>query len=179
MFKNVNRELVKLVENTPEAAVGIKQKFLSRISQGKLTREESPKSHFGVYFLPFDNQTKEVFLIHHKKSGLWLSPGGHMEKNESPRETLIREAKEELCLKIQSEEINPPFLLTVTPISAAGYACREHFDIWYLLKTNKLSINADPREFYQAKWLNVLRAKKLVTDLNSLQALKKFPAWLT
>lgn len=179
MLKNINLELIKLVENTPEATVDIKQKFLSRILQGKLTREENPELHFGVYFLPFNCQTREVFLIHHKKSGLWLSPGGHMEKNESFRETLIREAGEELGLKIQPEEIDPPFLLTITPISTAGYACREHFDIWYLLKTIKLSINADPREFYQTKWLSVPRAKKLVTDLNSLQALKKFPASLS
>lgn len=101
-----------------------------------------------------------------------------MEKSESPRETLIREAREELGLKIQPEEINPPFLLTITPINTAGYACREHFDIWYLFKTDKLSINADPKEFYQAKWLSVPRAKKLVIDLNSLQSLKKTPTLL-
>ena len=173
MSKNVSRELIKLVKSTPGVASGVKGKFLLRISQDKLSRSENPKSHFGTYFLPFNSQTKEVFLIHHKKSGLWLSPGGHMETGELPLETLIREAKEELGLTIQPQEINPPFLLTITPIDTAGYACQEHFDIWYLLKVDEFSINADPREFHQVKWLSIPLAKKLVTDLNSLKALEK------
>lgn len=95
-----------------------------------------------------------------------------MEKDELPRETLIREAGEELGLKIQPGEINPPFLLTITPISTAGYACREHFDIWYLLKTDKLSINPDPKEFHQSKWLALSQAKTIVTDQNNLKAIE-------
>ena len=173
VFKNISYELIKLVENTPGAIIGIKQKFLSRISQGKLTREENPESHFGVYFLPFDPESRKVFLIHHKKSGLWLFPGGHMEINEYIQKTLIREAKEELCLKIQPGEIDLPFFLTITPINNPNYSCREHFDVWYLLETDKLSVSADPKEFHQAKWLSIPQAKKLVTDLNSLKAMKK------
>lgn len=169
---NVNRELIKLVENTPGVTVEIKQKFLSRISQGKLTREENPQSHFGAYFLPFDPKSRKVFLIHHKKSGLWLSPGGHMEINEYIQKTLIREAKEELCLKIQLEEIGLPFFLTITPISNHNYSCREHFDIWYLLKTDKFSINPNPREFHQSRWLTFSQAKTVVTDKNNLQAIE-------
>ena len=178
VFKNISHELIKLVENTPGATIGIKQKFLSRISQGKLTREENSQSHFGVYFLPFNSQTKEVFLIHHKKSSLWLSPGGHMETGELPLGTLTREAKEELGLTIQPGEIGLPFFLTITPINNPNYSCREHFDVWYLLETDKLSVSADPKEFHQAKWLSIPQAKKLVTDLNSLQALKKSPTLL-
>jgi len=96
-----------------------------------------------------------------------------MEINEYIQETLIREAKEELGLKINPGEIGLPFFLTITSIKNPNYACREHFDVWCLLETDKLSVSADPREFHQAKWLSIPQAKKLVTDLNSLKALRK------
>lgn len=171
MPKGSNQDLIKLVESTLSTTVDIKQKFLSRISQGKLSRDENPESHFGAYFLPFNSKTKKVFLIHHKKSGLWLSPGGHMEKDELPQETLIREVKEELGLKIYPDEINLLFLLTITPINNTSYACREHFDVWYLIKTNKSVVKPDPGEFYSARWLTFSQTKTVVTDQNNLQAI--------
>ncbi len=42
-----------------------------------------------------------VLLIHHKKLGLWLPPGGHIEKDEVPDDALTREFKEELNLNIE------------------------------------------------------------------------------
>ena len=34
--------------------------------------------------------TEEFLLLHHNKSGKWLSPGGHSENNESLKETALR-----------------------------------------------------------------------------------------
>lgn len=41
-----------------------------------------------------------VILVHHKKEGKWLAPGGHVEQNETPDEAAIREVYEETGLKI-------------------------------------------------------------------------------
>lgn len=35
----------------------------------------------------------KVLLIHHKKLNLWLPPGGHIEKNETPDDAVKREFK--------------------------------------------------------------------------------------
>ena len=43
----------------------------------------------------------EVLLINHKKLGVWLYPGGHVENNETPDETVIREVKEETGLDVE------------------------------------------------------------------------------
>lgn len=40
----------------------------------------------------------EVLLIEHKKLGVWLCPGGHVEPNERPDEAALRELKEEMGL---------------------------------------------------------------------------------
>ena len=54
----------------------VKERYVSRLENGNLTRKEDDVSHFCAYFLPYDTKTKKVFIVAHKKSGLWLSPGG-------------------------------------------------------------------------------------------------------
>ncbi|OHX14284.1 NUDIX hydrolase [Chromobacterium sphagni] len=41
------------------------------------------------------NPHREVLLIHHRKLGVWLYPGGHVERHETPDETALREVREE------------------------------------------------------------------------------------
>jgi 8-oxo-dGTP pyrophosphatase MutT (NUDIX family) len=41
-----------------------------------------------------------VLLHKHKKLGMWLPPGGHIELDEDPVEAVVREAKEETGLDI-------------------------------------------------------------------------------
>ena len=42
----------------------------------------------------------KVLLHKHKKLKIWIGVGGHVEKGESPKEAVIREAKEETNLEI-------------------------------------------------------------------------------
>ena len=64
--------------------------WLERLEKGELTRDDGNVSHFCCYFLPYNPATKQVFIVHHKKSGLWLSPGGHIDQGESLMQTLNR-----------------------------------------------------------------------------------------
>ncbi|MFF5085484.1 NUDIX hydrolase [Actinoplanes sp. NPDC000266] len=41
-----------------------------------------------------------VLLVHHRKSGLWLYPGGHLEANESPAEAAVREVEQETGIQV-------------------------------------------------------------------------------
>ncbi|KKQ18598.1 MAG: hypothetical protein US31_C0003G0027 [Berkelbacteria bacterium GW2011_GWA1_36_9] len=56
------------------------------------------EKHFTASALIVDNG--KVLLLHHKKLGVWLYPGGHVEKNETPDQTVIREVKEETGLNV-------------------------------------------------------------------------------
>ncbi|MFP4515115.1 MAG: NUDIX hydrolase [Parcubacteria group bacterium] len=55
--------------------------------------------HFTASALIVENN--KVLLVYHKKLDVWLYPGGHIEENENPDETLLREVKEETGLDIE------------------------------------------------------------------------------
>lgn len=59
------------------------------------------QKHFCVSVFVYDKENKKILLVHHKKMGVWVQPGGHVELNESPEEAAIREVYEETGLTIK------------------------------------------------------------------------------
>ena len=51
-------------------------------------------NHFTATGLVFNN-SGEILMIKHKKLGVWLPPGGHIDENELLCEAVIREIFEE------------------------------------------------------------------------------------
>ena len=43
----------------------------------------------------------KILLCHHKKFDCWVQPGGHIEKNEIPEETALREVYEETGVRVK------------------------------------------------------------------------------
>ena len=77
-----------------------------------------PPKHLVVYFLPYHVDTDSLFLVEHRKAGLLLPPGGHVEPGESPWDTVVREAQEELGIVARPHPLIPsrrPLFITVTP----------------------------------------------------------------
>ncbi len=54
------------------------------------------KKHFTASALIIDEG--KVLSVYHKKLGVWLYPGGHIEADENPEEALFREVREETGL---------------------------------------------------------------------------------
>lgn len=77
-MKNMNKisEKFKNLIVTNFCNEKISSKFLQKIDNGNLTKDEDSESHFCVYFVAYDPEVKQIFIGHHKKSGLWLFNGG-------------------------------------------------------------------------------------------------------
>lgn len=172
-MSNILSEQIRIVINPLICNRQVCNYWSERLNQGLLTRDENERSHFCIYFLPYNPATRQVFIAHHKKSGLWISPGGHIDKGEILMQALSREIEEELGVRGKIKEEVKPFLLTITPINREGHFCKEHFDIWYLIPTDGSEFNIDPREFHETRWMTVAEARRLVTDPPNIEALDK------
>jgi 8-oxo-dGTP pyrophosphatase MutT (NUDIX family) len=168
-------DIVKKHSQSPVAL-----QYSSRLEEGKLTRDENINTHFVVMFAAYDPESKQVFIGHHKKSGLWLFNGGHIDKGETPDETLKREMGEEWGLEIELQTIGEPKLITITHIKNehTTIECKEHYDIWYFVPVLKQNFNPKKEnldsEFYTTDWKSIEQARGVVTDPSNLKALFEF-----
>ncbi|NLM62878.1 MAG: NUDIX domain-containing protein [Mollicutes bacterium] len=59
------------------------------------------KRHFCASVFVVNPENKKILLVHHKKFNKWVQPGGHIEDNEIPEETALREVYEETGVKVK------------------------------------------------------------------------------
>jgi 8-oxo-dGTP diphosphatase len=123
----------------------------------------TPPKHLVVYFVPVDAASRCLLLGDHRKSGLWLPPGGHVEDGEDPLQAVRREADEELAVSAEfhpglggesGESGETPFFLTVTPTNDAS----SHLDVdlWFVLQVGREArLTPDPREFNGVRWFDL------------------------
>lgn len=97
---------------------------------------------------------EKLLLIKHKKLGIWLAPGGHVEENELPHQAAEREFWEETGVKVQAIDVRPilsgknslylptPFAINLheinKPNKTRGF-CEQHFSLCFLVKVVDLS----------------------------------------
>jgi len=89
------------------------------------------------YFLLIDHDEGSVLLVDHRKAGLWLPTGGHVEPGEHPVATVRREVQEELGIEAAFSPVTGerPVFLTVTETAPSA---DQHADVHQSLVRSKL-----------------------------------------
>ena len=76
-----------------------------------------------------------VVLLEHKRLGIWLQPGGHLDPGETPWEASLRESREETGLEVSFagpiDDLGVPELIHVD-VHAGGRG-HTHLDLRYLI----------------------------------------------
>ena len=115
----------------------------------RLQKPATPPRHLVSYFVVVDGD--HILLVDHINAELWLPTGGHVDPGEHPRETVRREALEELALEAEFLRSEPLFL-TATPTvgKTAGHV---DVSIWYVLKGDRSKVlRYDESEFHSVRW---------------------------
>lgn len=140
-------------------------KFVQRIKSTKpLTKEHSQYDHICTFFVPINKAAGKIFIGHHIKADDWIPPGGHIKLDEHPVQTVKREFVEELNHSLTDEKIELFDLTIKYIINNPRHNCKVHYDLWYLVYTDKHDFNYTRKEFYQARWMKVSQAKQLIQN---------------
>jgi 8-oxo-dGTP diphosphatase len=138
----------------------------------RIAKPDRPDTHLVTYFVLLDQKSNKILLVDHKKAELWLPPGGHVEKDEHPKQAAEREAKEELGIKAHFL-YEDPFFITVTKTLGT---ITPHTDVsfWYLLKGNPQDhLKYEEEEFHQIQWFELSKIPFERTDPNMRRFIKK------
>lgn len=117
-----------------------------------------------------------VVLIHHRKLGRWLQPGGHADGDPDVAAVALREAREEtglvsLRFVCRSGEQPPVFDVDVHGIPARGEVPEHrHYDIRFLVEADPAEPLGVSDEIENSRWLPVENLK-LYTDAESISRL--------
>jgi 8-oxo-dGTP diphosphatase len=117
----------------------------------RTAKPDVPPMHLVSYFALIDEDRGKMLLVDHKLAGLWLPSGGHVEIDEDPRATVVRELAEELNLAAKFVHAAPMFITVTRTVGQDG----GHTDVslWYLLRgDSRGAIEFDRGEFHGVRW---------------------------
>lgn len=122
----------------------------------RIAKPDNPPKHLVSYFVLFDNSHDSILLIDHLKAKLWLPTGGHIEPDEDPRDTVLREAQEELGIDAKFASVVGDKPLFVTVGKTRGPGTHTDVSLWYVVdgKTDEV-LDYDRGEFNSYKWLTL------------------------
>lgn len=149
----------------------------------RIEKPDKPPKHLVSYFVLIDPDHKSLLLADHIKAQLWLPSGGHVEPGESPKETVLREAIEELGQKAVFLKGNDrPFFATVTQ-TVGLTAGHTDVSLWYLLRGQLHDrFNFDRGEFNDVAWFSfqeILESSPVIFDPHMQRFTRKLLQYLS
>lgn len=150
-IRQMIHSIVPLDDKEREHIAFVDEWIESGVEIFRTAKPSTPDPHLVAYFLLIDQEADKILLVDHKKAGLWLPAGGHVEINEHPKNTVERELMEELGVPPDFIS-NDPIFLTVAK-TVGQIACHTDVSLWYALHgSSSQNYMFDQEEFFQIKW---------------------------
>lgn len=122
-----------------------------------------------VYVLVISKDKQKVLLVYNKE-GLWLLPGGTVEKGENVENTLVREVKEETNRDVQVDSIQPFFYQEAFTKGENGQWNSDGYQVRLLVfvdKDNEFESDPDEGDTIKAEWVPVKDISKYLDWQNT------------
>ena len=122
-------------------------------------------SHLWIY-----NDKKEVLLQKRSKkkklfAGLWTaSSGGHLDDGETYTQTVIREAREELGIKIDAKKLIELGIFRLPSVDKTNWLIDNEFTKAFALFLKEAKFKLDKEEVSEVKWLDIDRIRIMLLD---------------
>jgi 8-oxo-dGTP pyrophosphatase MutT (NUDIX family) len=138
------------------------------------SRRQFEPGHLTASAFVLSPERDAVLLILHKKLGLWLQPGGHIEPEDASLETAARrELTEEVGLTLPATADAAIFDLDVHGIPARkDEPLHEHFDVRFCFQAPTRDFVASD-EVADARWAPLRQLEDLTRDESVLRAMRK------
>lgn len=91
-----------------------------------------------------------VLLHRHRRLGLWLQPGGHIEPGEAPWEAAVRETREETGIDVELFDLPPRVLHVDVHPGPRGHT---HLDVRYHLTAPPVDPDPPEGESQEVRWM--------------------------
>jgi 8-oxo-dGTP pyrophosphatase MutT (NUDIX family) len=151
------RALVEGHQPTSPREVTARERFLSELARlSEPCDEHAGPTHVTASGIVVGR--RGTVLHRHKRLGIWMQPGGHIDAGERPEDAALREAIEELGLPVE-HPVTGPLLLHIDVHEAAhGHT---HLDLRYLLLGAETDPMPPPDESPDARWCSWDEALKM------------------
>jgi 8-oxo-dGTP pyrophosphatase MutT (NUDIX family) len=96
----------------------------------------------------------------HKRLGIWMQPGGHVDPGEHPWEAALRETREETGLPVRHPDGRPELI----HLDAHQAGPHFHLDLRYLLLSDDVDPLPPPGESQHVRWFSLPDAIDVADD---------------
>lgn len=146
-------------------------------AESPLSRDHFVPGHLTASAFVLSPETDAVLLIFHRKLGIWVQPGGHVEPGDLDLEAAARrEVAEEVGLSLSGpgpSQARGVFDLDIHDIPARrDEPAHQHFDVRFCLQSPTRDF-AVSDEVVDARWVALARIAQLTSDESVLRATRK------
>lgn len=125
-----------------------------------------------------DPTRTRALLVHHRKLGRWLQPGGHVDGERDVRRAALREAREECGLRSLRFAREHIYDVDVHAIPARrNEPAHEHYDVRFVLEADPGEPLVGNAESHAVAWVRLHQLARYGADESVLRLARKTTAW--